>query len=505
MAGITSLVIKIGAETAQAVSAIKDVDGALKDTTDTGGKFQAAIGKAAVPAAAALTALGGAAIIAAKAAASAQASKEQLDSQLARSGATDAAIKANEDWVSSMSKMAAVSAGEIRPALAGLVRATGDVTAAHKLMKDALDISAATGKPLATVSAALQKAYNGQGGSLKRLLPSMSDAALKSGQWSKIQAELNDQVGGAAAKSAQTAEGQYKLLGLQIKGVQVAIGSALLPAIQTLLPYMIQMAALAKEHSQLFVIVGAAVAVAAGSIIAINAAMRAYQAAAAAVTAVQNLLNSALVRTIAMMARSAAAWVVMQVKMLAARAATLVYTAAQWLLNAALSANPIGLVVVALAALAAGLYLAYRHSATFRAVVASAFDFARSHVLLLLGPMGLIVQGFITLYQHSATFRNVVVGAMNAVLSAINAVVGAVENLVSKLGSIHVPHIPHIPGVNMTTTALVGPSSYASAPAPIINVTITGAIDPESTAIAIRRQLARYDRRRGLTPLGGER
>ena len=41
-------------------------------------------------------------------------------------------------------------------------------------------------------------------------------------------------------------------------------------------------------------------------------------------------------------------------------------------LNAALSANPIGLVVIAIAALVAGLIYAYQHSATFRAIVQGA-------------------------------------------------------------------------------------------------------------------------------------
>jgi TP901 family phage tail tape measure protein len=54
---------------------------------------------------------------------------------------------------------------------------------------------------------------------------------------------------------------------------------------------------------------------------------------------------------------------------LAVRGALLAWTAAQWLLNAAMTANPIGIVVVAIALLAAGIYAAYRNSATFRAGV----------------------------------------------------------------------------------------------------------------------------------------
>lgn len=53
----------------------------------------------------------------------------------------------------------------------------------------------------------------------------------------------------------------------------------------------------------------------------------------------------------------------------AAAVATGVWTAAQWLLNAALTANPIGLVVVAIAALVGGLIIAYKKSETFRKVV----------------------------------------------------------------------------------------------------------------------------------------
>lgn len=48
-------------------------------------------------------------------------------------------------------------------------------------------------------------------------------------------------------------------------------------------------------------------------------------------------------------------------------------TAGQWLLNAAMDANPVGIVIVALAALAAGLVYAYMHSKTFRDIVHAAF------------------------------------------------------------------------------------------------------------------------------------
>lgn len=57
----------------------------------------------------------------------------------------------------------------------------------------------------------------------------------------------------------------------------------------------------------------------------------------------------------------------------AVKAATAAWTAVQWLLNAALNANPIGLIVLAIAALVAGLIYAYQNSEAFRNIVDAVF------------------------------------------------------------------------------------------------------------------------------------
>jgi phage-related protein len=53
------------------------------------------------------------------------------------------------------------------------------------------------------------------------------------------------------------------------------------------------------------------------------------------------------------------------------------------LLDAAMDANPIGIVVIAIAALVAGLVLAWNHSATFRDIVTGAFDAVKTAALFL--------------------------------------------------------------------------------------------------------------------------
>ena len=78
--------------------------------------------------------------------------------------------------------------------------------------------------------------------------------------------------------------------------------------------------------------------------------------------------------------RMTAATIAGRVAALASVAAAKVMAGTQWLLNAALSANPIGLVVLALFALAAGLKYAWDHSETFRKIVLGAWDKIKSGV-----------------------------------------------------------------------------------------------------------------------------
>lgn len=85
--------------------------------------------------------------------------------------------------------------------------------------------------------------------------------------------------------------------------------------------------------------------------------------------------------TVASLAASTAAWIRNTAVTVASRAAQLAtavaakaMAAAQWLVNAAMSANPIGLIVIALAALAAAFVYAWTHSATFRKILIGAWN-----------------------------------------------------------------------------------------------------------------------------------
>jgi hypothetical protein len=103
----------------------------------------------------------------------------------------------------------------------------------------------------------------------------------------------------------------------------------------------------------------------------------AMQAFADAGDLVNVVTDSAIVRKIkdtAVTVGQTAATIAHKVASKAVAAATKAWTATQWLLNAALSANPLGLVVIAVAALVAAVIIAYKKSDTFREIVTKAFS-----------------------------------------------------------------------------------------------------------------------------------
>src|SRR5215470_10416118 len=107
-------------------------------------KMSAGLSKAALPAAAALTGIGIAAISATKAAAEDAAAQQHLAGVMERTtGATSKQIAATETWIAQTARATGVSDDQLRPALEKLVTATGDVGKSQKLMQQALDISAA--------------------------------------------------------------------------------------------------------------------------------------------------------------------------------------------------------------------------------------------------------------------------------------------------------------------------------------------------------------------------
>lgn len=150
-------------------------------------------------------------------------------------GATSASIAATEEWIAAQGRALGVADDQLRPALGILAGATGDVAKAQELAALAMDISAARGLDMESVSAALAKAYTGNLGALTRLVPGIDAAAMASGDFTQVQAALADMVGGSAATAADTAAGRMQILKVGFAEAAETLGTAFLPVMEDVL------------------------------------------------------------------------------------------------------------------------------------------------------------------------------------------------------------------------------------------------------------------------------
>jgi hypothetical protein len=204
---------------------------------DFGKKAAAAF---AVAAAAAVAYAGKLAIDGVKSAIADEQAQVRLASALqSATGATNAQIKATEDYISKTQLAVGVADDELRPSLQRLAVATGSVEKSQSLLNLALDVSRGTGKPLESVVEALGRAYEGQTRKLGTLGIGLSAAELKTMSFQDVQEKLSNLYGGAAARNADTFQGRIDRLTQAFNEGKEAVGVALLPVIETLIGYVL--------------------------------------------------------------------------------------------------------------------------------------------------------------------------------------------------------------------------------------------------------------------------
>jgi hypothetical protein len=241
MAGSRTLKLSILADVADLK---KNLDTGSKEVEGFGGKLEK-FGKVAAAAFAAAAAAAAAyavklAVDGVKAAIEDEAAQLRLANALKNvTGATQAQISAVEEQILKTSLATGVADDQLRPALQRLATATGSVTKSQDLLTLALDISAATGKSVETVSNALGKAYEGNTASLTRLGVGLSSAEVKTLGLEGTVKQLAETFGGAATVQANTFEGQIQRLKVGFDEAKESVGAALLPTLQRLLDYFI--------------------------------------------------------------------------------------------------------------------------------------------------------------------------------------------------------------------------------------------------------------------------
>jgi hypothetical protein len=155
-----------------------------------------------------------------------------------------------EAYIAQLQGLYGVLDDQLRPAFQTLLNATGSVTLSQKALETALNVSAGTGKDLATVVAAIAKGASGTTTSLARLGTGLDKATIAGGDMNKIMAALDEKFKGQALARLDTYAGKMDLLKVATNNATEAIGKGLLDAL-TILSTDKSIANLSKDFENL--------------------------------------------------------------------------------------------------------------------------------------------------------------------------------------------------------------------------------------------------------------
>jgi hypothetical protein len=244
------MAIKIPIITTFAGEGIQKAIKSFKQLETASDKVKFVLKAGALAGAAAFAALGAAAFQAgqqlvgfARMAADDEKAQKQLALSIrASTKATDAQIASVEDYIDVTQRAVGVADDELRPAYARIIRSTRDFDKAQRLLNLALNVSAATGKPLKQIVEGLSKSFDGSNTAITRLGLGYDKAQLKAMSFNDIQKDLEKRFSGSALANAETFEGTMARFRITVDELKESLGAALLPYLKRLAEYGIQIA-----------------------------------------------------------------------------------------------------------------------------------------------------------------------------------------------------------------------------------------------------------------------
>ena len=393
------------------------IDKAVKqfDALKTNGeKAQFAIKKAAIPAALAVAGLGAALADCTQDAMEDQQQQAILAKTLQNvTGATDDQVKAVENQITKMSAASGIADTEYRVAMENLTRGTKDVSKSLDEMNLVMDISKATQTDSATVADALAKGWQGNMKGLKALSPEMAQMIKDGASMTDVLKILGDTYGGTVQANAGTAAGQMEIFKNSVGEAKENIGAALLPALEKVMPVLIAFGKWAQDHTTAFLVIGGVIGGIAIAVLAVNTALKVYNA----IQAITNGLT--------------AVW------------------------NALLDANPITLIILGIIAFIAVLALLYTKFESVRMIVDTVFSFIKTAVTTSVGFITNYVEAVLSVYK---TIFNTIAKLWNNTIGKLHF---SIPSWVPGIGGngFDVPNIPMLAEggiVNSPTLAMIG-------------------------------------------------
>jgi hypothetical protein len=183
------------------------------------------------------------------------------------------------------------------------------------------------------------------------------------------------------------------------------------------------------------------------------------------------------------------------------------------LLNAAMSANPLGLVVIAILAVVAALVLLWTHSETFRNIVTGVFNTVlaviKTVVAWITGAFttlsGVLAKPFNDWLAVAKRVIGAIQGLFNGLMGVVNRILDVLGDLGRKVSSV-LSNIPKLPfGLAATPPAAAPPVRGLRGLQPLAAVptgagggtNVTMVLDREVFGRVMISSLRRYDRRNG--------
>jgi hypothetical protein len=263
-----------------------------------------------------------------------------------------------EELIGKLQKLGDISQGNV-PKLDSLIRAYGKMNQTKKVSLEAINIMAesASFNPLLVLAKEMSETNNkAVDENMKTLYDGVSKGTVSMGMIEHAIDKVTSKGGDfyqMLNQQSKTSAGQLSNVMDQIGSNMTDMGTALLPYFNQVLTGISNMITFARDSVTGFIAftqkyktelkaVGVFVGLAAVGFTAYSIAVNASAIATAVATGATNL-----------------------------------WTGAQWLLNAAMTANPIGLLITAIAAVAAGIYYAWEKSETFRGTLLGIWEVAK--------------------------------------------------------------------------------------------------------------------------------
>lgn len=465
MAKSTTLTVRILSDASQASKGFSDAESRAE-------RFSSKLDKASVAAAAVGVGIAAAATEAYQAAAKLEQSSGAIESVFG------AQSKAIADQAAGAAKTVGLSANAYQETASIIGSQLKNMGIAHDqlvpktegLIKLGADLSAVYGGPASDAIEAISALMRGETDPIERYGVSIKQSDISA----RMAAEGHGKLTGAAAKAAQaqavlgllsqqtgSAVGQFaaqagtaaestQIASAEFENAKAALGEALLPVVTEGATKLADLAHWASENSGTVTVLVGVIGGLALAVIAVNAAMSAYQAMA----------------TIA--------------------------TAAQWLWNVALDANPIGLVVIAIAALVGGVIFAYNKFSWFRDLIKDIIGWFKE-AFHWIGKVANFLTGGAFEKGAGQSFGAAPAAAATPPAAGMSRLYGAVA--APATGA----RLYGAGGITGGAAGLGAPAGARGRVGDTWYVTIQGAVDKEGTADSLRKLATERDRQTGRT------